>query len=253
MGSWRSAKSTLITTASRSAIDCEARTLQESSDDYGDHARDNGAGSEDTGVPLASALPEPVQVPQSEAEDEFEGDEADGEPLRSPRFPGRPPSASGSARMLPPGRTRPREPPPFDPVTESGASAADWPPAEKSTPTGRHGAADANSAMTAAPEPADEPVATDRTRSDEAGERTANRRRSRCVPPRNRQSPRKFRKRMSHRPLARPGYGTIGRARGSHGIASRRRSRCAPPRNRWSPRKFRSGCRENRRRELAAI
>ena len=43
----------------------------ESSDGHGDHARDNGAGSgEDVGVPLASALPEPVQVPQSEAEDE---------------------------------------------------------------------------------------------------------------------------------------------------------------------------------------
>ena len=42
----------------------------ESSDGHGDHARDNGAGGEDAGVPLASALPEPVQVPQSEAEDE---------------------------------------------------------------------------------------------------------------------------------------------------------------------------------------
>ena len=143
---------------------------QESSDDYGDHARDNGAGSEDTGVPLASALPEPVQVPQSEAEDEFEGDESDGEPLEES-------SLSGEAAFRE--RVRPDAPSwqdaparaasPFDPVTESGASAADWPPAEKSTPTGRHGAADADSAITAAPEPADEPVATDRTRSDEAG------------------------------------------------------------------------------------
>ena len=126
--------------------------------------------SEDAGVPLASALPEPVQVPQSEAEDEFEGDESDGEPLEESSLSG---EAAFRERVRPDarrpaGRARASRLP-VRPVTESGASAADWPPAEKSMPTGRHGAADADSAITAAPEPADEPVATDRTRSDEAG------------------------------------------------------------------------------------
>ncbi|HEX2150648.1 MAG TPA: S1 RNA-binding domain-containing protein, partial [Stellaceae bacterium] len=49
---------------------------------YGDRTRDNGTGNgEDAGVPLASALPEPVLVPQSEAEDDLPGDESDGEPI----------------------------------------------------------------------------------------------------------------------------------------------------------------------------
>ena len=44
-------------------------------------ARDNGgANGEDTGVPLASALPEPVRVPLTDDEDDPLGDESDGEP-----------------------------------------------------------------------------------------------------------------------------------------------------------------------------
>src|SRR5689334_5019420 len=42
----------------------------------GGNDRDNEAGGEDTGVPLASALPEPVRVPQGESEDDFSPDEA---------------------------------------------------------------------------------------------------------------------------------------------------------------------------------
>ena len=54
-------------------------------DANGDPAHDNGAGNgEDAGVPLASALPEPVQVPLSEVEDDLLPDEADGEPAEEP-------------------------------------------------------------------------------------------------------------------------------------------------------------------------
>jgi ribonuclease E len=52
---------------------------------YSDHASDNGAGNgEDAGVPLAAALPEPVEVPPSEAEDEFLADESAGGPAEAP-------------------------------------------------------------------------------------------------------------------------------------------------------------------------
>src|SRR5689334_21839190 len=49
----------------------------------GDHDRDNEAGAgEDAGVPLASALPELVQVPHGEAEDDASSDESNGDPRK---------------------------------------------------------------------------------------------------------------------------------------------------------------------------
>src|ERR1044071_1354294 len=143
----------------------------ESSDDYDDDARGNGAGGgEDAGVPLVAALPEPVQVPQSEPEDELEGDEADGEPLEEPS----PSGEIGFREQVRPDAPSWEHAPapaafPPDPVTESAASVADWPPSENSAPTEQHDPADADSAATAAPGPdeAGEPVATDRMRGDE--------------------------------------------------------------------------------------
>jgi ribonuclease E len=61
----------------------------EPSDGNGDRARDNDAGNgEDAGVPLASALPEPVRVPLTDGEDDPLGDESDGEPSEKPVLAG---------------------------------------------------------------------------------------------------------------------------------------------------------------------
>src|SRR5690349_11191739 len=48
--------------------------------DYGNDDRDAGTGGEDAGVPLATALPEPVRVPRAEAEDDYSLDTAADDP-----------------------------------------------------------------------------------------------------------------------------------------------------------------------------
>jgi len=153
----------------------------ESSDDHDDDVRGNGAGSgEDAGVPLVAALPDQVQVPQSEAED----DEAEGEPLGEPAPFGEvvfhePSHPDTSPWEDAPAETRAESGDgesgdatiaQTDSVAEFGASAWDSPSAETSTPTDRHDVADADSAVAAAPGPIDASVVTDRPRGDEAGE-----------------------------------------------------------------------------------
>ena len=134
------------------------------------------AGSEDAGVPLAAALPEPVRVPQGEAEDDFSADEANGDPRSWNSDPRRMPAPAGHppARCDPPGRDHRDDP---RDETDPGGRRSGTPRRTGTAPRERRGGDEArrgrqyraNGTRAAPPEPAAAPSCARR-----AGPRPAN-------------------------------------------------------------------------------
>src|SRR4051794_40313660 len=142
------------------------RSSADPSDRNGDHDRDNDpGGGEDMGVPLASALPEPVQVPHGEAEDDLFGDESDGE------------AVAATEEAAPPGEIllredARREPPAWEDGFREDAPTqwrgTDAPFVADSAPTETGEASHADSAAISAPDPADRSVTAEREHGGEA-------------------------------------------------------------------------------------